>query len=117
MEMAQSPTYRTHFTAAHRSSLERHGLRASACGADDETIENLKRNRRQDKQIDRRDAVDVILEKRPPSLRRWPRTTAHIAGDRRLGQIRAYRWCSPPRIGCAIMSPNRWIGRVQGASL
>jgi hypothetical protein len=32
-------------------------------------------------------------------------------------QIRAYRWCSPPRIGCAIMSPNRSIGRVQGASL
>jgi len=89
MEMAQSPTYRTHFTAAHRSSLERHGLRASACGADDETIENLKRNRRQDKQIDRRDAVDVILEKRPPSLRRWPRTTAHIAGDRRLGDLEA----------------------------
>src|SRR5262249_52390587 len=25
-------------------------------------------------------------------------------------QIRAYRWCSPPRIGCAIMSPNRSIG-------
>jgi hypothetical protein len=22
-------------------------------------------------------------------------------------QIRAYRWCSPPRIGCATMSPNR----------
>src|SRR5262249_33934375 len=32
-------------------------------------------------------------------------------------QIRAYRWFSPPRIGCAIMSPNRSIGRVQGASL
>ncbi len=32
-------------------------------------------------------------------------------------QIRAYRWCSPPRIGSAIMSPNRSIGRVQGASL
>src|SRR5262249_14716914 len=29
-------------------------------------------------------------------------------------QIRAYRRCSPPRIGCAIMSPNRSIGRVQG---
>ena len=27
-------------------------------------------------------------------------------------QIRAYRWCSPPRIGCAMMSPNRSIGRV-----
>ena len=32
-------------------------------------------------------------------------------------QIRVYRWCSPPSIGCAIMSPNRSIGRVQGASL
>src|SRR5262249_16179503 len=32
-------------------------------------------------------------------------------------QIRAYRWCSPPRIGCTIMSPNRSIRRVQGASL
>src|SRR5262249_11929604 len=31
-------------------------------------------------------------------------------------QIRAYRWCSPPRTGCAIMSPNRSIGRLQGAS-
>jgi hypothetical protein len=31
-------------------------------------------------------------------------------------QIRAYRWCSPPRIGCAITSPNRSIARVQGAS-
>jgi transposase len=30
--------------------------------------------------------------------------------------IRAYRWCSPPRIGCATMPPNRSIGRVQGAS-
>jgi hypothetical protein len=35
----------------------------------------------------------------------------------RKPQILAYRWCSPPRIGCAIMSPNRSIGRVQGASL
>jgi hypothetical protein len=31
-------------------------------------------------------------------------------------QIRAYRWCSPPRMGCAIISPNRSIGRAQGAS-
>src|SRR6266436_7683668 len=35
----------------------------------------------------------------------------------RKPQIRAYRWCSPPRIGCAIMSPNRSIGRVQGCVL
>ncbi len=31
--------------------------------------------------------------------------------------IRAYRWCSPPRIGCATMSPNRSIGRVHEGSL
>src|SRR5215472_7085177 len=31
-------------------------------------------------------------------------------------QIRAYRWCSPPRTGCATMSPNRSIGRPQGAA-
>src|SRR5262249_40872686 len=31
-------------------------------------------------------------------------------------EIRAYRWCSPPRIGCAMMSPNGSTGRVQGAS-
>jgi hypothetical protein len=30
--------------------------------------------------------------------------------------IRAYRWCSPPRIGYATMSPNLSIGRVQGVS-
>jgi hypothetical protein len=31
-------------------------------------------------------------------------------------QIRAYRWCSPPRIGWATMFQNRSIARVQGAS-
>jgi hypothetical protein len=45
---------------------ERHP-KSTPVAQNDETIENLKRNRRQDKQIDRRDAIDVILEKRPPS--------------------------------------------------
>jgi hypothetical protein len=31
-------------------------------------------------------------------------------------QIRAYRWCRPPRIGCAMMLPNRSTERLQGAS-
>jgi hypothetical protein len=31
-------------------------------------------------------------------------------------RFRAYRWCSPPRIGYATMSPNLSIGRVQGVS-
>jgi uncharacterized protein YjbJ (UPF0337 family) len=30
--------------------------------------------------------------------------------------IRAYRWCSPPRIGCAMISPTSSTRRVQGAS-
>src|SRR3989441_11654140 len=56
----------------------------------------------------------------------WTSAPAYLVrdNDRAYGQvwlprtqIRAYRWCSPPRIGCAIMSPNRSIGRVQGASL
>ena len=34
----------------------------------------------------------------------------------RKPQIRAYRWCSPPRTGYATMSPNRSTGRLQGAS-
>ncbi len=35
------------------------------------------------------DAVEVIAEKRPPALRRWPRVAAHIPGDRRLGDLEA----------------------------
>src|SRR6202166_862661 len=46
-------------------------------------------DRRQDKEVDRRDAVDVIAEKRPPALRRWPRVAAHVPSDRRLGDLEA----------------------------
>jgi hypothetical protein len=37
----------------------------------DKTMQNLECDRRQDKEVDRRDAVDVIAEKRSPALRRW----------------------------------------------
>src|ERR1700726_3755735 len=53
----------------------------------DKTIRNLEGDRRQDKEVDRRDAVDVIAEKRPPALRRWPRGAAHVPRDRRLGDL------------------------------
>src|ERR1035437_7993860 len=53
------------------------------------TIEGLECNRRQDEEVNCGDAVDVILEKRPPALGWRPRTTAHIPGDRRLGHIEA----------------------------
>jgi hypothetical protein len=34
---------------------------------DDKTIEGLERDRWQDEEIDRRDAVGVVREKRPPA--------------------------------------------------
>jgi len=44
----------------------------------------LECDRRQDKEVDRRDAVDMIAEKRPPVLRRW-HERRHVPNDRRLG--------------------------------
>src|SRR5271163_3843163 len=38
---------------------------------------------------DRRDAVGMTAEKRPPALRRWPRVAAHVPSDRRLGDLEA----------------------------
>ena len=56
---------------------------------DDKTIEGLERDRWQDKEIDRRDAVGMVPEKRPPALGRWPPAAAHIPSDRRLGDLEA----------------------------
>src|ERR1700686_1363913 len=61
----------------------------SSVAHNDKTIQNLEGDRRQDKEVDRRDAVDVIAEKRPPALRRWPRMAAHVPSDRRLGDLEA----------------------------
>ncbi len=61
----------------------------SSVAHNDKTIQNFEGDRRQDKEVDRRDAVDVIAEKRPPALRRWPRVAAHVPSDRRLGDLEA----------------------------
>jgi hypothetical protein len=45
---------------------------------DDQTIEGLERDRWQDEEIDRRDAVGVVREKGPPALGRWPRCVSPI---------------------------------------
>src|SRR6202165_862480 len=63
--------------------------KSSSVAYNDKTIQNLECDRRQDKEVDRRDAVDVIAEKRPPALRRWPRVAAHVPSDRRLGDLEA----------------------------
>src|SRR6201996_2200696 len=68
----------------------RHAKRhPSSVAHNDKTIQNLECDRWQDKEVDRRDAVDVIAEKRLPALRRWPRVAAHVPSDRRLGDLEA----------------------------
>src|SRR5262249_14755445 len=62
-------------------------------------------------------AADEVIESGAASSSRCSAAWRHHGLWLPRTQIRAYRWCSPPRIGCAIMSPNRSIGRVQGASL
>ena len=56
---------------------------------DDKTIEDLERDRWQDKKVDRRDAVGMVAEKRAPALRWWPRVAAHIPSDCRLSDLEA----------------------------
>src|SRR5580693_2583818 len=63
--------------------------KSSSVAHNDKTIQNLECDRRQDKEVDRRDVVDVIAEKRPPALRRWPRVAAHVPSDRRLRDLEA----------------------------
>src|SRR5271154_390685 len=58
--------------------------KSSSVAHNDKTIQNLECDRRQDKEVDRRDAVDVIAEKRPPALRRWPRVAARAQLSRDL---------------------------------
>src|SRR5258708_9948446 len=81
--------------------------KSSSVAHNDKTIQNLECDRRQDKEVDRPDAVDVIAEKRPPALRRWPRVAAHVPSDRPPGALEAElepltlptrcppRWASP----------------------
>ena len=52
-------------------------------------IEGPERNRWKDEQIDRRDAVGMVAQKRTPALRWWPRVAAHIPSDCRLSDLEA----------------------------
>src|ERR1035438_4146750 len=52
-------------------------------------IKGPERDCRQGKQVDCCDAVGMVAEKRPPALRRWPPTAAHIPSDCRLSDIEA----------------------------
>ena len=56
---------------------------------DDKAIKRLERDRWQDKEVDRRNAVRVIVQKGPPALRRWQPAAAHIPSNRRLSDLEA----------------------------
>src|SRR6201987_1584579 len=96
-EIARRAVPRERLGALARDPLRgwvcRHAKRhpkSSSVAHNDKTIQNFECDRRQDKEVDRRDAaVDVIAEKRPPALRRWPRVAAHVPSDRRLGDLEA----------------------------
>ena len=100
-----------------RGRMARHAERhpqPSSVTYDDKTIEDLERDRRQDKQIDRRDAVGMVPKKRPPALRRWAPAAAHIPGDCRLGDLEAEleqlamnAWCAPERVRTAHLANER----------
>ena len=52
---------------------------------DDKTIQDPERDRWKDQEVDCRDAVGMVAQKRAPALRWWPpRVAAHIPSDCRL---------------------------------
>src|SRR5450759_4064498 len=73
-----------------RGRIFRHAKRhptSSSMLYDDKTIEDSKRDRWQDKQVDRRNAIHMILQKGSPTLRRWQPAAAHIPSNRRLSDL------------------------------
>ena len=75
---------------------------------DDKTIEDPERDRWKDKQVDRRDAVGMVAQKRAPALRRWQPAAAHIPSNRRLSDLKAELeqfamnvWGAPERVRLA----------------
>src|SRR6201988_964617 len=96
-----------------RGRICRHAKRhpkSSSVAHNDKTIQNLESDRRQGKEVDRRDAVEVIAEKRPPALRRWRRVAAYVPSDRRLGDLEA-------ELEQLTMNPRRAPQRVRTAHL
>ena len=100
-----------------RSRVCRHAKRhpnSSSMPYDDKTIEDLERDRWQDKKVDRRDAVGMVAQKRAPALRWWPRAAAHIPSDCRLSDLEAELeqltmnvWGAPERVRAAHLANER----------
>src|SRR5664280_588421 len=100
-----------------RSRVFRHAKRqpkSSSVPHDDKTIEDPERDRWKDKEVDRRDAVGMVAQKRAPALRWWPRVAAHIPSDARLSDLEAELeqftmnvWGAPERVRPAHLANER----------
>jgi hypothetical protein len=78
---------------------------------DDKAIKSLERDRWQDKKVDRRDAVGMMVQKGPPALSRWQPAAAHIPSNRRLSDLEAEleqftmnAWRAPERVRAAHLA-------------
>ena len=81
---------------------------------DDKAIKSLERDRWQDKQVDRRNAILMIVQKGPPALRRWQPAAAHIPSNRRLSDLETElekltmnAWCAPEMVRAAHLANDR----------
>lgn len=63
-----SVTWREIHAAVDVCRHDKRHPKSSSVAHNDKTIQNLECDRRQDKEVDRRHAVDMIAEKRPPAL-------------------------------------------------
>src|SRR5476649_1288634 len=86
---------------------------------DQQAIQQTKRNRWDDEQIHRRDAVGMIVEKCFPTLGRRPCTPNHILGhaglpdfDTELEQLSMDPWSFPERIGDAHLRGSAFVFRA-----
>src|ERR1039458_7237833 len=100
-----------------RSRVCRHAKRyqnSSSMPYDDKTIEDPERDRWKHKKIDRRNAIRMIVQKRPPALRRWQLAAAHISSHCRLSDLEAKLeqftmnvWGAPERVRPAHLANER----------
>jgi hypothetical protein len=86
----------------------------SSVTKDDKAIKSLERDRWQDKKVDRRNAIRMIVQKGPPALRRWQPAAAHIPSDCRLSDLEAEleqftmnAWGAPERVRPAHLGNER----------
>src|SRR5271170_3040178 len=90
-----------------------------------QSIEQSKRDGRNHEQVHRRDAVSMIMQKRPPARGWRPPMFCHVLGDRGLPDINSQLekftmdpWCAPQRI-CDTHIANElsdFMGRARPAT-